>query len=433
MKLTVGDLRREADGLFARGEYAAALRAYVSVLSRVPEDHTVRQAIGDALVHGGYIEQAAAVYQATARLCIEGGLPFAACVAIFALEALERPSAKEQGRALREELVRVYARGSERIGAVGARLNVLYPEDVYVSGKELRKERTIAQLVEQATTLGADLSTVGQLPPAFPMPALVGHLGPERFHALLDHLWVHRLPTGHVLMRRGDVGRSCYIIARGRLRVSAPDDMGEERELATLAAGTLVGEMALITGAPRLATVTVTEAADVLELGAGALEAIGKDLDQLAPVLDQIAQNRWLKNLLDQSPFFRPFDAEQRRQLLARCSAYEVPAETTLFERGEVVKGVYLLLRGEVRLDGDEELVLAAGGMAGVRSALTSAPAEAAARTTSPSTVLFLSAGSVQRLRDAVPAFAEQLAEVARARIEQLTGEHRVQPELLKR
>lgn len=186
--------------------------------------------------------------------------------------------------------------------------------------------------------------------------------------------------------------------------------------------------MALITGAPRLATVTVAEAADVLELGTGALAAIGEELDQLAPVLDQLAQNRWLKNLLDQSPFFRAFDAEQRRQLLARCSAYEVPADTTLYQRGEVVKGVYLLLRGAARLDGDEELTLAAGGMVGVRSALTGEPAEATARTASPSTVLFLSSGSVQRLRDAVPEFAEQLAEVARARIEQLTGEHKAPP-----
>jgi len=422
MKLDLEALRREADALLNRGEPAAALRAYVAILRRVPKDHSARQAIGDALARGGYTDEAAKVYEATAHLCIDGGLPFAACVAIFAIEKLERSAGT-----LRDELVRVYARGSDRIGTVGAKLNVTYPTGTSVPAKELRTKRTVAELIAEAVEVATDLSLVGPLPPAFLAPALLGQLSAERFAAVLDHLWIHRLPTGHELLRRGDVGRSCYLIARGKLRVTAPDDTGQERELATVGPGALVGEMALISGAPRLATVTVAEAADVLELGAEALGAIGDELDLLAPVLDQVAQNRWLKNLLDQSPFFRAFDPDQRRQLLARCSAYEIPADTPLFAAGEVAKGVYLLLRGTAQLEtpGDEAgsprlLSLTAGTMLGVRSTLTGQPTVATARTTSPTTVLFLSAGSVSRLRDAVPEFAKQLAEVARVRTEQL-------------
>jgi len=421
MKLKLAELRREGDGLLDRGEPVAALRAYIAVLERFPKDYGARLALADALARSGAKAEAVDVYQAAARLCIDGGLPFAAIVAIRAIEALGEPAEE-----LSEELVRVYARGSERVGPVGARINATYPPDLTVKAKELRKEVTVAQLVAEAARVGSDLSEIGELPPRFPVPALLGQLGPERLRAVLSTVWVHRLPAGHVLIRRGEIGTSCYLVAAGRLRVRAPDDAGEERELAMLGAGAIVGEMALISGAPRLATVEVVEPADVLELGPEALAAIGDELDQLAPVLDQLAQNRWLKNLLEQSPFFRVFAVEQRKQLLGRCSAYQVPPGATLFERGGAVKGVYLLLRGEVELDPSTDgsktnaLKLSAGAMLGVRPTLRATVAAATARTTSPATLLFLSAGSVQKLVQAVPELGRQLDGVVAARDAQL-------------
>lgn len=419
MKLTLAELRREGIGLLDRNENIAALRAFIAVLRRLPRDTGTRMALADALGRSGHVDEAVAVYQATARLCIDGGLPFAAVVAIRAIEALERPVQE-----LLDELVRVYARGSERIGPRGARLNTHTPDDVTVPAKELRSDRTVAQLVQEAREVGSDLSNVGVLPPMLTAPALLGQLTPERLHAVLARAWVHRLPVGHVLLKRGEPGSSCYLVASGKLRVRAPDDAGEERELAQLGPGTLVGEMALISGAPRLATVEVLEAADVLEIGPGALAAIGEELDQLAPVLDQLAQNRLLRNLLEQSPFFRVFEPEQRQQLLARCSAYEVFAGTALFNEGETVKGIYLLLRGEAQLETEgppsRVLRLPSGAMLGVRPTLSAAPAAATARVITPGTVLFLSAGSVQKLAAAVPTFGEQLAQVAAVRAKQL-------------
>ena len=60
---------------------------------------------------------------------------------------------------------------------------------------------------------------------------------------------------GEVLFRQGDTGDTLYIVVNGRLRVVTHDAEGEERVLAELGTGETVGEMAVISGEPRSATV----------------------------------------------------------------------------------------------------------------------------------------------------------------------------------
>ncbi|MGQ9653679.1 MAG: sigma 54-interacting transcriptional regulator [Thermodesulfobacteriota bacterium] len=66
-------------------------------------------------------------------------------------------------------------------------------------------------------------------------------------------------PAGTVLIRQGDPGTSFYILRSGEARVTIAADDGPETYLATLSQGECVGEMALLTGEPRAANVTLTE------------------------------------------------------------------------------------------------------------------------------------------------------------------------------
>lgn len=75
-----------------------------------------------------------------------------------------------------------------------------------------------------------------------------------------------RLHPNQVLFRQGDQADSLYIIASGRLRVSALDRAGHEKVLAFLGAGEIVGEMGLLSGGARSATVTATSDARLLRL-----------------------------------------------------------------------------------------------------------------------------------------------------------------------
>ncbi len=68
-----------------------------------------------------------------------------------------------------------------------------------------------------------------------------------------------KYPAGTLLIRQGDPGASFYILRSGKARVTIVADDGQETYLATLSQGECVGEMALLTGEPRAANVTLTE------------------------------------------------------------------------------------------------------------------------------------------------------------------------------
>ena len=70
------------------------------------------------------------------------------------------------------------------------------------------------------------------------------------------------LPAGHVLMREGETGAEAFLILSGTAAVSIGG-----RPVATIGAGETVGEMALIDGRPRTATVVALTDLRVLVIG----------------------------------------------------------------------------------------------------------------------------------------------------------------------
>jgi small-conductance mechanosensitive channel/CRP-like cAMP-binding protein len=82
---------------------------------------------------------------------------------------------------------------------------------------------------------------------------LFSPLGPEDRARLAEAMRRVRFAAGEVVIRQGDPGGSLYLLERGRVGVSLTVD-GITREVATLGPGDVLGEMSLLTGAPREAT-----------------------------------------------------------------------------------------------------------------------------------------------------------------------------------
>jgi CRP/FNR family transcriptional regulator len=68
------------------------------------------------------------------------------------------------------------------------------------------------------------------------------------------------LHEGETLFERGDAGDSCYWLRSGVLTVCVASAAGEQRILAILGPGAIVGELAMIDGLPRSATVQAVRA-----------------------------------------------------------------------------------------------------------------------------------------------------------------------------
>lgn len=104
--------------------------------------------------------------------------------------------------------------------------------------------------------------------------------------ARLERLTVSANDT---IVRQGEPGEACYLLRSGQVEVVARQEEGEERRLTTLGPGTLFGEAALLTGAPRNATVRALEPCELLALRREELlEAVGEDREAGDRMLDLI-------------------------------------------------------------------------------------------------------------------------------------------------
>jgi len=81
-----------------------------------------------------------------------------------------------------------------------------------------------------------------------------------------------QIPEGQVLFNYGEPGDCLYVIRSGKAEVFFKDDTGTRIVLEIAGSGDVVGELSLLDGGPRTASVVVTEALDALRLDRGDLD-----------------------------------------------------------------------------------------------------------------------------------------------------------------
>lgn len=104
---------------------------------------------------------------------------------------------------------------------------------------------------------------------------LFSELKPDELREVVAKLRHHSFSGGAVLVKEGEPGDSLFVLCQGRVEVSTHGPKGEPLKLAELGEGDFFGEVSLLTGKPRTATISSLEETDVLELTRG-------DLDELA-------------------------------------------------------------------------------------------------------------------------------------------------------
>ncbi|MCI0413119.1 cyclic nucleotide-binding domain-containing protein [bacterium] len=95
---------------------------------------------------------------------------------------------------------------------------------------------------------------------------LLKDLSPDEFKQVVAKLNLRHFEEGAVVVKEGDPGDSLFVVVHGEVRVLTRTPLNKEVFLANLGEGEFFGEIALLTGKPRTATIITNTRSELLEL-----------------------------------------------------------------------------------------------------------------------------------------------------------------------
>jgi NTE family protein len=99
-------------------------------------------------------------------------------------------------------------------------------------------------------------------------------VAPETLDELVERLRPVHARAGEVVVAQGDAADRIYVVRSGRLRVFVEDPDEGRKVVRELGAGAVLGELALLTGAPRSATVEAVRDSELFELADHAFDEL---------------------------------------------------------------------------------------------------------------------------------------------------------------
>lgn len=401
------------------GKPEAALRAAIAVVEGAPDQLSMVALLVRLLDEAGRAEAAEAACEPLVRALVRrGDLPAAVAVAA---------RAKKAGKKLRKHVAATFGKGSERVADVPPSPPAL-PPDVTPS-PELEKASRPALLDRAARALAAfgawkDPVAEGKVP-ALP---LFSSLAPAALERFLGVLTTRTLRAGEHCVHEGDEGKEAFVVVGGTLRAErrATRDGEPPTVLAVLGPGAIFGEMALVSDAPRAASVVAQEPVELLVAARSDLEALAGAEPIVGEELGRFCRGRMIANLVRTSSILSAAPAEERAALMGRFEARHFDPGDTLVVEGEDVRALYLVASGGVRVtkcdpDG-ETLVLAdlgPGDVVGEIGVVLRRPATATVTAAHPTVALELTRAGFEEAIRAHPTLLGELYQLATQRDEE--------------
>jgi cAMP-dependent protein kinase regulator len=224
--------------LLARREYARAVPLLKRDLDKYQNNPRIRLQYADALAGAGEAEEAIAQYEHTAKYYDDNGLTVQAI-------------------------------------AVGKK------------AEKLREQVGAAKPQEE---------TAGKSDPLFTRPVpkspLFEVLSEDERNALVREMELESHDEGSVIISEGQPGSSMYIIASGEVKVFTNGAGGSTLYLARLGEGDFFGEVSMLTGKPRTATITASQRTELLRLDKDKLDNALATYPGIRKVLNDFYQRR---------------------------------------------------------------------------------------------------------------------------------------------
>lgn len=308
--------------LIARRNFAKAIEALKAELQRRRGDERLRVQLADVLVMAGRPKEAVELLNSLADdLALEGQ----AGKAITALKKIQR---LERGREDIEEKLSYlikhqsrpafdpWSRSRKRIETAEAPYEAPAPPPTPepVFGMEEIKEGPASELAAEPSLAelfsddAARDELVGMLEDVFTPVAgpsespkgetklaetpLFRDFSQEELLAVIRGLRLHTFEPGEIIVTAGEPGDSLYVLTTGSVRAYMRDKLGRSVQVREMQDGDFFGEMSIMTGNPRSATITASSSCELLELDKETLNQISKTNPNVRVVLQEFYKKR---------------------------------------------------------------------------------------------------------------------------------------------
>lgn len=351
---TVDSPLDRALALLLAGEREAALRWSAAV---VQQDHSVPSALiltCRLLADAGRTEAAIEGFELGVKRAIDtGNLPLAVA-AVGDLKSLGRDVSRHL-----DEIAGAFCLKSPRLSDDATPPPPPLPTDEnfqplssFLTGPALLSKAT--DIIHVASKHYDSLAD-SEAPLISPL-SLFSALERDGLRALIGCFEMITVPAGKAVISEGEEGAEAYIVARGELEVRRKDEEdGKSLTLARLTNGALFGEMALLSRAPRAASVVANRPSILLVARREALESVAERRPDVGVELAAHCRRRMVANLVRTSKVLLSVSPKERPALVERFETKVFEKGEKLIEDGKDTSGLHLIASGEVAVIGREE------------------------------------------------------------------------------
>ena len=202
---------------------------------------------------------------------------------------------------------------------------------------------------------------------------------------------IHTPRPGEVVFKKNDYTTTFFSIVEGSVTVQMPE--GSKTAGISLKQGQFFGEMGLISGRRRTATIVAGENCVLIETPRRSMLKLLASVEAVRKTLDQVSLKRAVRQYLTAD-----IPEEEVDYLVEGAVIKRYATNDTLFNEGDKADGLYLIRRGSVtvsRAIGTKEIVLsyvAAGNYVGEMALMSDAPRSATIRAAAPTECVMLEA-----------------------------------------
>ncbi len=150
-------------------------------------------------------------------------------------------------------------------------------------------ERAVGETSED---VGPETAELNLRLPAVKRSPLFATFSSKQLLAVIRGLNLLTFEPGEIIVSENEPGDSLFVLASGSVRIYARAKTGRNNQIRILDEGEFFGEISLLSGKPRSATVTAATPTEILELDRGSLDAIVVQHPDVPRVIREVSARR---------------------------------------------------------------------------------------------------------------------------------------------